>query len=541
MLGVLLAVAWASVMMYGLRTWWVGAVGTTLLTLHIDLVSLAAGAGGGAIAGLLSIALTLRRLTTRTPRALIAGQMPDAIRAAPRATMLATGCLALAVAMAGASLAGAMPEVGGFFGAGGLTLIGGLAAFRRWLARPATGALASQGGVGLARLGLRNASWRPGRSLTAAALVASAVFLLVSVDAFRKGAGNDTGPASGTGGFELLAEAALPLVHDVTTLEGRDALGLEFPPGDPDLAGVTYFAARLRQGEDASCLNLYQPKQPRVLGVPAAFVAAGRFRFASTIDGTAPENPWTLLGPAGADGLVPAIMDATSLQYVFHAAVGDEVVIDVETSRPVRLRIVASLSDSMLQGEILIAESAFVEVYPDVGGYRVVLVDIADATPERIDTVTRVMEDRLSPFGVDAQDSVRRLEAYHRVENTYLSTFQTLGGLGLVLGIAGLAAIIARNVFERRRELALLGAAGFTGRDLQVVVVAEHLALVAAGLLVGLAAAGLAIAPVLIERGGVPSLPLVWVGAVAATGLVASLLATRGVRRLPLVPSLRSE
>ena len=66
-------------------------------------------------------------------------------------------------------------------------------------------------------------------------------------------------------------------------------------------------------------------------------------------------------------------------------------------------------------------------------------------------------------MGFDAQDAVRRLETYHRVENTYLSTFQALGGLGLVLGVVGLVAIIARNMLERRRELALLGAAGFIG------------------------------------------------------------------------------
>ena len=35
-------------------------------------------------------------------------------------------------------------------------------------------------------LGVRNAAWRPGRSLTVAGLVAAAVFLLVSVDSFRK-------------------------------------------------------------------------------------------------------------------------------------------------------------------------------------------------------------------------------------------------------------------------------------------------------------------------------------------------------------------
>src|SRR5690606_17304088 len=34
--GVALAIGWAALMMYGLRTWWVGAVGTTSLVLHVD-------------------------------------------------------------------------------------------------------------------------------------------------------------------------------------------------------------------------------------------------------------------------------------------------------------------------------------------------------------------------------------------------------------------------------------------------------------------------------------------------------------------------
>jgi len=227
---------------------------------------------------------------------------------------------------------------------------------------------------------------------------------------------------------------------------------------------------------------------------------------------------------------------------VLHAAVGDEIVIDADTDRPVRLRVVASLSDSMLQGEIIIGEEAFLQLYPDVAGYRVALIDVPDAGGGRIDEVTRTLEDRLSSLGLDVQESARRLEAYHRVENTYLSTFQTLGGLGLVLGMIGLVAIIARNVLERRRELALLGAAGFTGRELRTLVVAEHLALVGAGLAIGLAAAFIAIAPVLAARGGgIPVLPLVWIVVVAVTGLLAAMVATRQVRRLPLVASLRSE
>ncbi len=76
--------------------------------------------------------------------------------------------------------------------------------------------------------------------------------------------------------------------------------------------------------------------------------------------------------------------------------------------------------------------------------------------------MTTLLEDRLSDFGVDVTDTRARLTAYHQVENTYLSTFQALGALGLLLGTFGLAAVLARNVLERRRELGLLGAIGFT-------------------------------------------------------------------------------
>jgi ABC-type antimicrobial peptide transport system permease subunit len=227
---------------------------------------------------------------------------------------------------------------------------------------------------------------------------------------------------------------------------------------------------------------------------------------------------------------------------VLHARVGDEITIDADTARPVQLRIVASLDDSVLQGEILIAEDAFAEIFPGVAGYRVFLVDVPGGTPERVDTAAQNLERALEPFGLDVQQTTTRLAAYHRVENTYLSTFQALGGLGLVLGSFGLMAVIARNVLERRRELALLGASGYTGRQLQKLVAIEHVAVVFAGLAIGLAAALIAVAPVALERSrGVPWGALVWLIAVGVIGMIAAIWATRTVRRLPLLASLRSE
>ena len=71
--GIILAIGWAALMMFALRTFWVGAVGTTLLELHVDPLALATGAVGALVAALLSIAVTMRGLSRASPRAMLAG------------------------------------------------------------------------------------------------------------------------------------------------------------------------------------------------------------------------------------------------------------------------------------------------------------------------------------------------------------------------------------------------------------------------------------------------------------------------------------
>jgi ABC-type antimicrobial peptide transport system permease subunit len=270
---------------------------------------------------------------------------------------------------------------------------------------------------------------------------------------------------------------------------------------------------RLRPGDDASCLNLYQPRNPRVLAVPASF------------------NPWPALAAKSADGAVPAIADDNSLEYSLHRKVGE-----VFELNGVRFRIVDALHDSVFQSELLISEANFLKLFPEIEGFRFFLLKApADAVPK--------LEEALSDYGFDIQSVGDRLAGFHRVENTYLATFRALGGLGLVLGTIGLAAILLRNVLERRKELALLRATGFRPRHVAAMVIAENLLLLLLGLANGTLCALLAIAPALIARGG--HVPLLSIAAllamVHATGMVASLVATGVVLRSPLLPALRSE
>jgi hypothetical protein len=390
------------------------------------------------------------------------------------------------------------------------------------------------------RLGWRNAAYRPARSVLCIALIAFATFVIVAVEAFKRDDSQTlVDRHSGSGGYPLLAETLLPVVHNLNDPAGRDAMNL---PAAGALQDVRFDRFRVRPGDDTSCLNLYQPKNPRILGATGEFINAGRFAFQSSLAETPEEraNPWLLLNRTLDGGVIPVIADANSIQYVLHMQLGDDIVLPGSSERPTRLRLVAALSDSIFQGELLMAEQPFIRLFPDSEGYRFFL---ADAPLGKTGEVTELLESRLSDFGIDAAPAGERLAGFHRVEYTYLSTFQMLGGLGLVLGTLGLGAILLRNVLERRRELALLRALGYTQTDFLTMVVAENVLLLVSGLMVGSVCALVAIAPVFLDRGGempAGTITLLLV-AVLGTGLLASLGATIAALRAPLLSALRTE
>src|SRR6185295_17669177 len=97
---------------------------------------------------------------------------------------------------------------------------------------------------------------------------------------------------------------------------------------------------RVRPGDDASCLNLYEPRDPRIIGAGQAFIEEGRFGFQDSLAETKEErdNPWLLLNRELPDGAVPVIGDANSLTYVLHRKLGDEILVSQTNGEPVRLR-----------------------------------------------------------------------------------------------------------------------------------------------------------------------------------------------------------
>lgn len=541
LIGIAGALGYGALMILGLRTWWRDAVGTNALTLHLSTQTVLIGAGAGVLAASICIVLVLRRVSRQSTRSLILGNIEQGgvqYRGRPvsiyAALVLAVFGLALLLAASGNYIS----EVAGFFGSGLCFLVAALSYQSAWLRRASTMPVETGSRWGVWRLGFRNSTNRPVRSVLCIALIASAAFIIVAVDAFRRDSFGSTERKSGTGGYTIVAESLLPIVHDLNREEGREALNLSNTHDDKALTGVTFARFRLRPGDDASCLNLYQPKNPRILAASNDFIAESRFAFQGAVLGGETENPWALLNRVFPDGAVPVIADANSLTYVLHRAVGDDIPLQVGSGE-VRLRVVAALSDSIFQSELLMSEANFLKLFPEQQGFKFFLIETPRANAELLAT----LEERLSEYGFDATSTAERLANYHRVENTYLSTFQMLGGLGLILGTLGMSAVLLRNVFEQRRELALLAAIGYNSSHFTRMIVAENALLVGLGLITGVACALLAIAPALMDRGGGGfniSL-LVLLLAVLLTGLTASLVAALSVLKRPLLPALKSE
>jgi putative ABC transport system permease protein len=571
LLGLAFASLYADLMLKLLiRLWPTEGVGS-FLHLHVSPLSLVIGLVTAVLMSQLALFWAVRVLNRVPPSALLNGETtPPPDPSKPLAGSHWAGWIAAVSFVLAAGLAVMAPslppgeaQAGTFFGSGAMLLTAGLALVWAWLKRPRHAPVTGHGAAALARLGSRNATRNPTRSLLTAALLSSAAFLLVAVESFRREPEKDfLSKTGGSGGFPLLAESDVPVPFDPNSPEGRadllDNLQRTFqeearrqPPGPPMaerlrqadafLKGITVYPFRLKAGDDASCLNLYQATRPRLLGAPDSLIERGGFRFADSEAKSTEqkENPWLLLRERRSDGAIPIFVEQNTAVWMLKKGLGDELEVPDENNQPMRLRIVGLLMDSVFQSELLLPDWAFRQHFARYEGFSYFLIDVS---PDQASEASRLLSAGLQPFGLTVTPTRQRVAAYLAVQNTYLTTFQMLGGFGLVLGVLGLAVVLLRSVWERRAEFALLRAVGYRRRTLNWLVLAENTLLLVLGLGVGLVAALAAVAPHLASGQEVPFGRLAaMLGLVLVVGLGVAAAATVTTLRAPLIPALRKE
>lgn len=564
-LGLLFAIGYAQGLIAGMRWGWHGSIETSFLQFHLaqhdpatgwlPYPSLVIGFGLSMSFSLTVLALALRGQAHLSPRQLLGGTTQVALQVASSrwfnlVVVLVCFLLAFALAIASTLVQDAKWVSGFFFGSGCLWLGAGIGAWRWHLRREATATFDVRSRWALWQLAGSNLSRMPTRSLLTVGMLAAGIFMVLAVQAFRKDTPHNLSPEGGTGGFDWIAESdvALPYIPENKTILERllaDADLEQLLPATLPIQTIAGF--RLRSGDDVSCLNLFQPRKPRVLGVPSSFIKLKRFTLSLGSDASDHERsePWKILERTMTDHegqpIVPLVADNHTAQWILQKGIGDRWWIANDADQLIQVQLVGMVEDSIFQSELLIAETHFARLFPNLPGYRFFLIE---SLSQQSDRVKDGFDQSLGePFGWHMSSTFERLQAFQAVENTYLSTFQLLGSLGLLLGSVGLAVVMLRNFNERRAEWALLRALGFAKRQLGRLALLENVWLIGMGILIGGSSALLAIVPRWILIGSPfpwRLLLLVTLG-IAGVGLLSGWMAIRFAMQTPILEVLRRD
>lgn len=507
------------------------------------------------LAGIVAALLAIREIRQWSPRALLTGQVSEEVARSHSAFRPWLDCTVgggfLITALA-CMLAGFLRETYEapiwFFAGGGALLLFGLLLLKSGLRRLGPDLVNRPNWVWL---GLRFVSRQPRRNMLTAALLAVAVFLISAVQAFYKMPPTDPYMvSSGTGGFALLAENDIPLPFVPETESDWQALLPDWSPEQIkqllrtlETWGVRIYGCRVQPGEDVSCLNLYRPHRPRILGLPDSLIRRDGFWLSDILISNPDErkNPWLALYKE--EICTPAFADAQTAEWVLHVRVGDVLTYPVGAGEPVNLRLVGLLRDSIFQGALLVSERQFTRLFPGRYGYSFFLIETRQDVPVQL--VRECLESALGErYGFGVRPTLDVLAEFAGIENLYLLSFQLLGGIGLMLGGCGLGVVLLRNVWERSGELALLQALGYPRRVLAILLLIENGIVTLMGVGIGLMAALLGLVPHL--SSGVDVLAFVMrlailMVTVLATGIVSGILAVRKALRLPVLAILRRE
>ncbi len=347
---------------------------------------------------------------------------------------------------------------------------------------------------------------------------------------------NTMKPGSGTGGFIVWSETAIPYKGDLRERKVRDELDLA-EEGLDDIEIVQLWRS---EGDDASCLNLNFVAAPPVLGVdPDQFSARGAFTAASVARGVDRDDPWKALKETPRDNVVYGIADQTVLEWGLKIKTGDTLFIRSENGQPLGIVIASGLKSSVFQGNVIIGLDNFRRYFPSAGGSSIMLID---GDEKRMDEILEVLGNRLSPYGFKGEPAIKRLASFFEVTNTYLEVFTILGGFGVVLGIFGMGFILLRNFRARKKDFALMSAVGYSEKKIRRQIAAEQVRMIIYGTLTGLLSGLAATSSSIAGSSGISFRTLlIVIPSVLITGILVTFISASAIKVSSLISDLRKE
>ncbi len=484
LLGTFLGILYNKLLLSGLNTLWQDAVRTSMLQMHILPLTLFIGFAAGSTTAFISLFFVLFRNLRKPLSALVKGNETEPANTSLKrrniGIILSLSFLVIALVLIFSLFTSTQADLStNFLSAGGMLLVAGITGLYSLLHHVAQKSEISVSGF--YRAVIKNIGFKKTRTISAIALLAIGTFSVIITGANRKTFyGTENMPQSGTGGFLFWAESTVPILNDLNSPEGKEKYGIA---DEKALKNVKFVQMLSLDGNDASCLNLNQVSQPKILGVvPQVFDAYHSFSFENLDVSSSKEHPWLELNKQLAPGIIPAYADQTVITWGMQKKIGDTLLYTDESGKQLKVKLMGGLGNSVFQGNILISAELFRQYFPSVGGSKTMLVsgDFIHQTE-----ISQRLEYLLQDYGMVVTPASEKLAQFNSVENTYLTVFMMLGGLGIIIGTIGLGIVLLRNLNERKREIALYQAIGFKRNYIFKLIFIENLFILFAGIGIG--------------------------------------------------------
>ncbi len=475
--GMILSPLYTILMLKGLGTIWQAAAKTPVLFLHVHYPSILTG---GLLTILCASAAMFLPLQTALNEFFQSKRKKKKKVSSPLKRLIFSSALILVgiILTLGIKNPNSTRAAGIFFMSGSILLAGMISLFSSTLRLYARKAKPLS--FSLKRLALLNLARKPGRSTATICILACALFILSTIQIFKLGTYIDPRDnRGGTGGFWWYGEFASGISDDEISADLLRNRGVEMLDNE-----FTSLPIRMKDGDDASCLNLNRVNQPALVGVNSFLLdSLNCFSFSSSLMNDQQENKWSILETSPNQNTIYGFADQSSIEWIMGKTVGDTLRYTNEIGDTLHVILAGGLQNSILHGKVIISEQNFIRHFPSTGGYRIFLVTAPSGKEKEFGDA---LNDALVNKGGLFETTKSRLQTVNSVTNTYLSIFGLLGMMGLMLGCLGLGIVFVRNIHERRIEIGILHAQGFRYSVIYRLLFWEHAVLIFAGTAAGM-------------------------------------------------------
>jgi ABC-type antimicrobial peptide transport system permease subunit len=327
----------------------------------------------------------------------------------------------------------------------------------------------------------KNAARTPKRTMFTVFLFSLTLFVLVSLTINLQGAVIDVDRAisESGGGFHIMGESTNPVFANLSDKTSRIEAGI-----DDDVFDELFVQQFKSRGDvGGTCSNLNPHANPRIIGANESFFDINSFLFISNSEPkTKSTNPWWLLKEDMENNEIPAVGDYNTLVWILGLDIGDTITIFNEDGDEAQLRIVGIIANSIFPGNLIIWDEYFDLLYPTNDGYQLFLFK---SQASDLNDQILALEDTLTKYGFDGFTVESVVVENILIENTYIAIFQVLLIFGLIIGTLGFGIVASRNALERRREIGMLRAIGFTKKAILKTLLYENSYIVITGIAIG--------------------------------------------------------